>query len=482
MTDSAPLVRAAEFVRDAVDGRSNAATDLDWGLVFWLARRQHVVARVAAAVVDRVDSCPDWAREGAEALRSTVAMKQLARLAEIAQVQAAFRRHGVSALFMGSAAFAAAGHDRVELRDPEDTTLVLVEEQQKALASEVMVSAGYRVDQPVADRVVTPGRSTFNLRSAAPWMRRLLRPDDERRVVAEWLSRARSVSISGEDVFTLSRGDWLLHECGASGRGLSRLDLRRARDVVALGTAADHDDRHNFFASIASARARTRFIAALRASFEVLKRSMPPELSEGLRTVSPNRLGLLIAARVAALAQGAWPPGPDPNTSAIVLGAYAPTPRECVDRMLSLAGVRSDDVVFDLGSGDGRVVLAAARDYGARAIGVEADTRLVAQARTAAAQVPLASFVEGDAASADVRDATVVCFYVTPAAVAPLLSKLMRELRAGARIVSHNGLASNIPPDKTAIVRSGLLECSFISVWIVPQRAAPQAPAGISAG
>lgn len=96
---------------------------------------------------------------------------------------------------------------------------------------------------------------------------------------------------------------------------------------------------------------------------------------------------------------------------------FLPTPPDIVDAMLQLAGVRADDVVYDLGSGDGRIVIAAARRYRARGVGIELDPKLVAQARANAASAGVAdrvTIVEADVFATDVSRATVVTLYLLP--------------------------------------------------------------------
>jgi len=122
-------------------------------------------------------------------------------------------------------------------------------------------------------------------------------------------------------------------------------------------------------------------------------------------------------------------------------GPYVPTPDAVVDRMLVLAGVGANDVVYDLGSGDGRLVIEAARRYGARGVGVEREARLVDMARAAAAAAQVAdrvSFKQGDLFDADLRGATVVTLYLLPRLLEQLLPKLRAELAPGVRIVSHD--------------------------------------------
>jgi SAM-dependent methyltransferase len=126
---------------------------------------------------------------------------------------------------------------------------------------------------------------------------------------------------------------------------------------------------------------------------------------------------------------------------------YVPTADAVVRSMLDVAQVTPADVVYDLGSGDGRIVIAAARDYGARAVGVELDPALIRQATMKARKAGVADrvrFVQGDLFKADLGEATVVTLFLSPSINARLEGKLMRELKPGARVVSHR---FEMPPD-----------------------------------
>jgi len=120
--------------------------------------------------------------------------------------------------------------------------------------------------------------------------------------------------------------------------------------------------------------------------------------------------------------------------------------------MLELARVTKDDVVYDLGSGDGRIVIAAARKYGARAVGFEIDPELVRVARENAKQVRADHLVEirqQDLLTADFSNATVVTIYLGPSSNLRLRPILRRQLRPGARIVSHEFDMGSWEPDLT---------------------------------
>jgi SAM-dependent methyltransferase len=119
---------------------------------------------------------------------------------------------------------------------------------------------------------------------------------------------------------------------------------------------------------------------------------------------------------------------------------FAPTPQPVVESMLKLAHVGADDVVYDLGSGDGRIVVIAAQRYGARGVGVELRSDLVAISRQVAREGGVAdrvTFIEGDMFTADISEATVVTMWLSETLNVQLEPKLKRELRPGARIVSR---------------------------------------------
>jgi len=127
-----------------------------------------------------------------------------------------------------------------------------------------------------------------------------------------------------------------------------------------------------------------------------------------------------------------------------------PTPRPVVERMLELAAVTRDDVVYDLGSGDGRIVIAAAQKYGARGVGFEIDPELLQQARQNARRARvdhLVEFRQQDLLTATFSDATVVVLYLGPSANFRLRPKLQRELSAGARVLSHEYDMGSWEPD-----------------------------------
>jgi SAM-dependent methyltransferase len=145
---------------------------------------------------------------------------------------------------------------------------------------------------------------------------------------------------------------------------------------------------------------------------------------------------------------------------------YTPTRQNVAEAMLTLAGVTQEDVVFDLGSGDGRLPILAAQLHGARGVGIEIDPALVAVARLNAAEAGVServTFIEGDLFAADLSTATVVTLYLSNSLMHQLGPKLKSELRPGARIVSHQFWFQGWPADRTTRV-----DASELFLWRLP--------------
>jgi SAM-dependent methyltransferase len=145
---------------------------------------------------------------------------------------------------------------------------------------------------------------------------------------------------------------------------------------------------------------------------------------------------------------------------------FAPTAPEVVMGMLKLARVTASDVVYDLGSGDGRIVIAAAENYGARGVGIEIDPKLVDEATRSAERAGVAgrvTFIEGDMFEADISEATVVTLYLLEQINERLRPKLTKELRPGSRIVSHVFRMGDWRPDEQTVVAGRNL-----LLWRVP--------------
>lgn len=163
---------------------------------------------------------------------------------------------------------------------------------------------------------------------------------------------------------------------------------------------------------------------------------------------------LLLPALLATVSVGLAPAPaqrPPPRIDAPNLAPYVPTPQDVVERMLALARVTKSDVVIDLGCGDGRIPITAAKKYGARGIGVDIDPQRIAEANANARKEGVSSLVTfklEDALTTDVSSATVVTTYLLTASNLKLRPVLTRALKPGTRIVAHNFGFGDWPPEK----------------------------------
>jgi len=154
---------------------------------------------------------------------------------------------------------------------------------------------------------------------------------------------------------------------------------------------------------------------------------------------------------------------------------YDPTPPEVVDAMLALAELKPGDVLYDLGSGDGRIVIAAAKRYGIRAVGIEIDADLIARARVnakRAAVAPLVEFRSEDLFAANIGEASVVTLFLGAEMNLQLRPRLLAVLEPGTRVISHQYDMGRWKPEATREVSGRVLY-----LWRVP---GPEQPAEVT--
>jgi ribosomal protein L11 methylase PrmA len=179
-------------------------------------------------------------------------------------------------------------------------------------------------------------------------------------------------------------------------------------------------------------------------------------------------LSVVLVAGLATLA-GVQTPRPD-------LAPFVATPEDVVERMLQLAKVGPDDTVYDLGCGDGRIVIAAAKKFGARGVGIDIDPNLVnrAEARAKAEGVSnRVRFEVGDVMAANVSRATVVTLYLLSASNVKLRPILTRQLRKGARIVSHSFAMGDWEPEVVDTFRDQAGTARTLYLWTTDGRLRP---------
>jgi tRNA G37 N-methylase Trm5 len=148
---------------------------------------------------------------------------------------------------------------------------------------------------------------------------------------------------------------------------------------------------------------------------------------------------------------------------------YVPTPQEVVDQMLKLAKVGKNDVLYDLGSGDGRIPVTAAKRFGIRATGIDIDPQRIAEANENAKKngvTHLVRFKREDLFKTDFSDATVVTLYLLPDLNVKLRPRLLAELKPGTRIVSHQFDMGTWKPERKVELSAGRV----IYLWTIPER------------
>lgn len=186
------------------------------------------------------------------------------------------------------------------------------------------------------------------------------------------------------------------------------------------------------------------------------RRSFLPELSIGLFLLAATLC--LVRSGPSEISFAATPQAQSLTGATLIKQVpYVPTPQDIVDKMLDLAKVTSDDVVYDLGSGDGRIVITAAQKYGAHAVGVEINPDLYRQSSARIKELGLddrAHIMCEDMFDVSVHRATVVALYLLTSFNEKLRPKLERELRPGTRIVCHDFHIPGWEPDKVIDVTS----------------------------
>ena len=171
---------------------------------------------------------------------------------------------------------------------------------------------------------------------------------------------------------------------------------------------------------------------------------------------------LVLAFAFPAFAQKEAPPSRSPDV------IYVPTPQDVVEAMLKVADVKKGDVLYDLGSGDGRIPVTAAKLHGIRAVGIDIDPVRIQEARENAKKngvEKLVTFRNEDLFKTNFKDATVVTLYLLPDLNVRLRPKLWRELKPGTRIVSHQFDMGDWKPEKTVELNG-----RTIYFWTVPAR------------
>jgi len=412
---------------------------LDWQRVLWLGRREGVLLHLRQALLaaGSLSRCPPEIPPQLQALAEVTRLRQLESMRELCLLADELQRQVVPAVLIEPRLTSAQdAWDQAEERENFFHFHVPAADRDRAAA--ILRARGHAADATPA-ALIRPGQRPvfFNRELAAhPQAERLLRS-------------ATSTTVAGRTLLTLSPAHALLASLHR-GPNAHCPSLAQAWNTVRLCGSLTH------LAPALEEAARfglqQELHTHLQACFQRLALPPPPAVKETAlaELKQPTRSGQPVTL----------PHAP-----------FLPTPTVVLDRMIALAGLQSTDVVCDLGSGDGRIVFRALESGVARAIGIDENSRLIEEARAHAAAIGAAAraeFINGDIFTADLRSASVVFCYLLPAVMPPLLTQLLRECRPGTRIVAHDYIFGDWPPERTELVRTGLTSIAQIYLWRVP--------------
>lgn len=318
----------------------------------------------------------------------------------------------------------------------------LVPREMKSRAAILLEKEGHPV-RPDPGKLIQPGRSPVILNVALGGHQ----SDSRLR------EQAGSLQLGGRILRHLAPCHWLLHlshKHAANPNG----PLSRSWEITCLAQTVRDEGWPDLMAEAEFLGLETKVAAAVTNSFHALN------------------LSLSTAMRQAFTANTASLTSPVDKEETVRFPTFKvpflATPQMVMDRMLALAEIGPGDVVYDLGCGDGRFVVKAARDYGARGVGIDLDPARIAEAEVRATKAGVdnrVSFVCGDVFNTSLLETSVLCRYLMPEFYPRIRERLLMEARPGTRVVSHNYVFPDWPPEKTEIIRVGPLKVSQIYLW-----------------
>lgn len=481
---AADLTREFELLRLSVryclfgsPARTNLEPSLigvDWSLVLWLGHQHGVLLHLLEAVDTVGDGvCPGAVLNQLGAHRRANAFRRLSRAREIRRLHGEFDRLGVPVIAVSGWAFSTRHYPTEGLRTIGGATRYLVRARDRERVEARLRALGYpAAGEPLPSNAAA--RSFVLVRDDTTWPPGRRASASNRRAAQVW-DRVEPVLVGDSSVMTLSPVDWLLHMSARCAARPLAVHLRLAHDVMAVLHGSPSLDWSLFLREASRLDITAQCVVGVASSCDLLDQERPAAIQE-IIDLHP-RLATVSRAMVAS--SRATPggrrhtrtPPMRPVAETGSLSRYAPTPHVVANAMLRLADVGPSDTVYDLGCGDGRIVIAAARDYGARGVGVEIDPAQLVEARAAAAAVcDRVSFIAADMRAIDLSEASVVCVYL-PAAAYDIVGRLLRRsLSPGARIVSHGVAFPGWPPTRTEIVTIDPAQTSLIYAWTIPER------------
>ncbi len=472
--------------------------EAEWAAVMWMTRRHKVLPPLYEGLSRYADAVPSEVMARLKQQVQVNGLYSLTQSREFLELEEVFAAAGARVIPVGGQPQAALIHGNLALRQSRFIRLrYLVRPEDIPRLEERLTPLGYVFD-PDLIRLYKFGVT----RSKVIWHTGLSvgRPASAALFEKMW-ARRKAVALGSRRVQTLAPEDMLLFLCREE---IAHHQLHWRR-LVEIGALARHPDGFSWTEALETARQtglEGEVTLQLALAQDLLGVELPEPVLEQVRRPVVRRA----AERVKAAALGAAPAYPGrfrfrvglksglgakadyvwrqgrkdlraawkkatrSRDEAKNIGLYAPTPMAVAEQMLRLAEVGPEDRVYDLGCGDGRIVILAAKRFGARGVGIDFDPELVAEARRKAAEEGvshLVTFIESDVMEADLSPATVATIYLQDFAFPRLLKKLRRDLRPGARIVSHDFFFKSWPPRKAEVVSPAPGQLSHIYLWEV---------------
>lgn len=436
------LLRAAmHHLLDAPPTRPPLAplcAQVNWQHVLWLGRQHEVLSLLHETLLrtDCAGRCPPEIFAQLTDYRTVHQHRSLARAREICRLQDLFDDAKIPAVFMDRWLSGQLAHPLPHLQEFESSLLMLVRAEHLPRATDLLTSTNHPL-------VIDPEQLIRH-----DQMPVLLNAGIGRQPQAARLHEsAATVTIGGRTIRHLG----LVHSAIVQGAHLQKAGFILGHAIaVALLVARLGTELPAVLAESARFGRETDLRTGLIASHKLLGLPVPDPVHAGRAIAGPEAFSV----------------SPPPLKFAVA--PFLPTPPAVIHRMLTLAEPGPDDLLCDLGCGDGRIVTTAALKFGTRGRGVDRDPARILEANTKATAHGvhnLVSFDCGDLFDAHIADATIIVCYLLPQLQPPLLEKLRREARPGTRIVSHNYIFPDWPPEKTEIIRTGPIKTSQIYLW-----------------
>lgn len=431
-----PLAAEYELLRQAVVHRSGECAvsasrlNVDWNVVLWLGRREDALLFLHEAMSHGAlpAACPDEIRGQLDDLNAVAKLQALDRTAVVCRLSDALAREGIPFFLADDWMFQSCFHPERTLIETKAAIRCLVRASDQGRAQAALSAAGLpsaTAQCQVAARQQTPVECLTTLAAG----------EDIDALFSSAAGNATHLTVAGRSLRRLGAEVWLRH-LATPWAGRRRISLLSAWQIARLAELTG------------------------------------PQPVSVEQVVAASRAILNPAGNGSEFYQAeTFPPASSPAPVSFFPAPFVPTPAPVVERMLALAQVQASDVVFDLGCGEGSIVIEAASRFGARAIGIDCDPGLLATAAARAASAGVAdrvTFERGDLFSADVRAATVICLYLAPALYAPVRERVLRSAKPGTRIVSCDYFFPAWPPSRAALVRAGPASISQIYLWQVP--------------